>query len=90
MVFEQRRPSRLPCCRRSVVGVVNGDNLTKDELLSRFLQMEERIDELEEKLYQKDEQIREQDHHVNWSTEMRKIRDTYRATPHLACECGHP
>jgi len=38
---------------------VNGDDLTKDELLSRFLQMEEKIDELEEKLEQKDERIEE-------------------------------
>ena len=35
------------------------DDLSKDELLSRFLQMEERIDELEEKLEQKDERIEE-------------------------------
>jgi len=38
---------------------VNEDELTKDELLSRFLQMEERIDELEEKLDQKEERIEE-------------------------------
>jgi transposase/uncharacterized coiled-coil protein SlyX len=42
------------------VGVVNGTDLTKDELLSRFLQMEEKIDELEEKLDQKNERIEEQ------------------------------
>ncbi|MDB2283510.1 SlyX family protein, partial [Halorubrum ezzemoulense] len=36
------------------------DDLSKDELLSRFLQMEERIDELEEKIAQKDERIEEQ------------------------------
>ena len=60
MVSEQRRPSRLPCCRRCEVGVVNGTDLTKDELLSRFLQMEEKIDELEEKLDQKNERIEEQ------------------------------
>lgn len=59
MVSEQRRPFRLSCCRHSEVGVVNGDGLTKDELLSRFLQMEEKIDELEEKLDQKDERIEE-------------------------------
>jgi transposase len=41
------------------VGVVNEDEFTKDELLSRFLQMEERIDELEEKLDQKEERIEE-------------------------------
>ncbi|MCD2201745.1 IS66 family transposase [Halobacterium sp. KA-4] len=35
------------------------DDLSKDELLSRFLQMAERIDELEEKLEQKDERIEE-------------------------------
>ena len=38
---------------------MNEDELTKDELLSRFLQMEERIDELEEKLDQKEERIEE-------------------------------
>jgi len=38
---------------------VDWDDLSKDELLSRFLQMEERIDELEEKLEQKDERIEE-------------------------------
>ncbi len=36
------------------------DDLSKDELLSRFLQMEERIDELEETIAQKDERIEEQ------------------------------
>jgi transposase len=36
------------------------DDLSEDELLSRFLQMEERIDELEEKLEQKDKRIEEQ------------------------------
>jgi len=41
------------------VAVVNKDDLTKDELLSRFLQMEEKIHELEEKLDQKDERIEE-------------------------------
>ncbi|CCQ35034.1 transposase (IS66) (plasmid) [Halorhabdus tiamatea SARL4B] len=38
---------------------MNEDEFTKDELLSRFLQMEERIDELEEKLDQKEERIEE-------------------------------
>jgi transposase len=46
------------------VGVVNGDDLTKDELLSRFLQMEEQIDELEEKLDRKDERIKEQQERI--------------------------
>jgi hypothetical protein len=64
MVSEQRRPSRLSCCRRSEVGVVNVDDLTKDELLSRLLQMEEKIDELEEKLDQKDERIKEQQERI--------------------------
>jgi transposase len=36
---------------------MNWDDLTKEELLSRFLQLEERIDELEEKLDQKNERI---------------------------------
>ncbi|MFC7198408.1 IS66 family transposase [Halospeciosus flavus] len=40
------------------------DDLTKDELLSRFLQMEERINELEEKLDQKDERIEEQNERI--------------------------
>ena len=43
---------------------MNGDDLTKDELLSRFLQMEEKIDELEEKLDQKDERIEEQQERI--------------------------
>jgi TolA-binding protein len=47
------------------VEVVNGDNLTKDELLSRFLQMQGRIDELEEKLDRKDEQIKEQQERID-------------------------
>ena len=64
MVSAARRPSQPPCCRRSEVGVVNGDDLTKDELLSRFLQMEEKIDELEEKLDQKDERIEEQQERI--------------------------
>jgi transposase len=42
------------------VRFVNRDDLTKEELLSRFLQMEEKLDEMTEKLEQKDEQIREQ------------------------------
>jgi transposase len=40
------------------------DDLSKDELLSRFLQVEERIDELEEKLDQKDERIEEQNERI--------------------------
>ncbi len=40
------------------------DDLSKDELLSRFLQMEDRIDELEEKLAQKDERIEEQQERI--------------------------
>jgi transposase len=40
------------------------DDLSKDELLSRFLQMEERIDELEEKLDQKDKRIEEQNERI--------------------------
>jgi len=42
------------------VGAVNWDDLNEEELLSRFLQLEERIDKLEEKLSQKNEQIDEQ------------------------------
>jgi len=64
MVSATRRPSRWSCWRRSEVGVVNGDDLTKDELLSRFLQMEEKINELEEKLDQKDKQIEEQQERI--------------------------
>ena len=43
---------------------MNGDDLTKDELLSRFLQMEESIDELEQKLDRKDERIEEQQERI--------------------------
>ncbi len=39
--------------------IVDRDDLSKDELLSRFLQMEERINDLEEKLQEKDERIEE-------------------------------
>ena len=39
--------------------IVDWDDLSKDELLSRFLQMEERIEELEEKVEQKNERIEE-------------------------------
>jgi transposase len=41
------------------VVIVDWDDLSKDELLSRFLQMEERIEELEEKVEQKNERIEE-------------------------------
>jgi transposase len=48
------------------VGAVNGDDLTKDELLSRFLQLEKRVEETErenerlrEQLQEKDERIEE-------------------------------
>jgi transposase len=41
------------------VVIVDRHDLSKDELLSRFLQMEERIDELEENLKEKDERIEE-------------------------------
>jgi len=41
------------------VVIVDWDDLSKDELLSRFLQMEERINDLEEKLEEKDERIEE-------------------------------
>jgi transposase len=59
MVSEERRPSRRLCCCHYEVGEVNEDDFTKDELLSRFLQMEEKIHELEKKLEQKDERIEE-------------------------------
>ena len=39
---------------------MNWDDINEEELLSRFLQLEERIDKLEEKLSQKNEQIDEQ------------------------------
>jgi transposase len=45
------------------------DDLSKDELLSRFLQMEERIDELEEKIAQKDERIEEQNEQIEQQQE---------------------
>jgi transposase len=41
------------------VVIVDWDDLSKDELLSRFLQMEERIDDLEKKLEEKNERIEE-------------------------------
>jgi transposase len=54
------------------------DNLTKDELLSRFLQMEERIDELEEKLEQKDERIEEQQERIEeLETRLRKYENPH-------------
>ena len=36
---------------------MNWDDINEEELVSRFLQLEERIDKLEEKLSQKNEQI---------------------------------
>src|SRR6056297_376937 len=78
MVSEQRRPSRRPCCRRSEVGSMSGDDLTKDELLSRFLQMEDRIDELEEKLDQKDVRIEEQQERIeDLETRLRKYENPH-------------
>ena len=60
------------------MGVVNGDDLTKDELLSRFLQMEERINELEEKLDRKDERIEEQNERIEeLESRLRKYENPY-------------
>jgi len=57
---------------------MSGDDLTKDELLSRFLQMEERIDELEEKLDQKDERIEEQNERIEeLETRLRKYENPH-------------
>nr|WP_254838669.1 IS66 family transposase [Natronomonas marina] len=54
------------------------DDLSKDELLSRFLQMEERIDELEEKLEQKDERIEEQQERIEeLETRLRKYENPH-------------
>ena len=36
---------------------MNGDDFTKDELLSRFLQLEQRVKELEQENKRKDEKI---------------------------------
>src|SRR6056297_3617718 len=78
MVSEQRRPSRRPCCHRSEVESMSWDDLTKDELLSRFLQMEDRIDELEEKLDQKDERIEEQQERIEeLETRLRKYENPH-------------
>jgi len=95
MVSEQRRPSRLPCCRRCEVGVVNGTDLTKDEL-SRSLQMEEKIDELEEKLDQKNERIEEQHEQIEeqqerierLETRLRKYENPH--TPPRRATVGDP
>jgi transposase len=49
---------------------MNWDDLTKEELLSRFLQLEERIDKLEENLRQKNEQIEEQNELIEKQEEL--------------------
>jgi len=60
------------------VVIVDWDDLSKDELLSRFLQMEERIDELEEKLEQKDERIEEQQERIEeLETRLRKYENPH-------------
>jgi len=57
---------------------VDWDDLSKDELLSRFLQMEERIDELEKKLEQKDERIEEQQERIEeLETRLRKYENPH-------------
>jgi len=43
---------------------VNGDDLTKEELLSRFLQLEQRVEELEQELAQKNKRIEEQNEQI--------------------------
>jgi hypothetical protein len=53
------------------VGVVNEGELTRDELLSRFLQVEDRIDKLGEKLDQKEKRIEEPE------TRLRKYENPY-------------
>jgi chromosome segregation ATPase len=81
MVSAARRPSRLSYCRRFEVDVVNVDDLIKDELLSRLLQMEEKIDELEEKLDQKDERIKEQQERIKeLESRLRKYRESTHTT----------
>ncbi len=58
--------------------IVDWDDLSKDELLSLFLQMEERIDELEEKLEQKDERIEEQQERIEeLETRLRKYENPH-------------
>jgi len=60
------------------VVIVDWDDLSKDELLSRFLQMEERIDEMEEKLEQKDERIEEQQERIEeLETRLRKYENPH-------------
>jgi len=57
---------------------VDWDDLSKDELLSRFLQMEERIDELEKKLERKDERIEEQQEWIEeLETRLRKYENPH-------------
>jgi len=60
------------------VVIVDWDDLSKDELLSRFLQMEERIDELEKELEQKDERIEEQQERIEeLETRLRKYENPH-------------
>lgn len=54
------------------------DDLSKDELLSRFLQMEKRTDELEKKLEQEDERIEEQQERIEeLETRLRKYENPH-------------
>ena len=55
----RRSPSHYLCCHYWLVGSVNTDDFTKDELLSRLLQLEQRVEELEQEVDQKDERIHE-------------------------------
>jgi len=60
------------------VVIVDWEDLSKDELLSRFLQMEERIDDLEKKLEQKDERIEEQQERIEeLETRLRKYENPH-------------
>lgn len=58
-------PSRRLCCPRWEVGSVNEDDLTKEELLSRFLQLEQRVEEVEQENTQLREQLQEKDERID-------------------------
>jgi transposase len=57
---------------------MNWDDLSKDKLLSRFLKVEERIDELEMKLEQKGERIKKQQERIEeLERRLRKYENPY-------------
>jgi hypothetical protein len=54
-----RSPSRYLCCHYWLVESVNADDFTKEEQLSRLLQLEQRVEELQQEVDQKYERIKE-------------------------------